>query len=521
MKQSLLIREQFPQFIKDNYDQFISFIEAYYEFLEQGNNSNQILLSGNEIADIDSTIDLFVDNFMSTFATNIPSYISADKRLFLKHANDIFSAKGTEKSYKLLFNILNGSSTTKISYPKQYILKASDGLWSQERSIKILAVSGDPFELEGKIITGQTTGAKAAVEKVFSYQSGTNFLYELFLNFQSIEGSFAANETISSNGISGSIIPVVTKINIQSKGTGYTLNDNILISGVGYDALAKITDVSDTGQITSVKIYNFGSGWSSIPTVSVSGGNSDAVLTASIGALCVYPGQWIGNNGKVSDVMKIFDGYYYQNYSYVIRTSTEIGYWRDIVKEILHPAGMQMFGELFSFTNVTLRAFAQGSSNTFYGSSIFKRLILLIGASVNYQSVSVSTEVSRQVSLQSHLPDYNELKKHIFDLNPDNAMVNRGSFSSGVAYNKNDVVLDTSNNKYYRCIIPYTSDALTPVASINWSRWNHTFPDTINANYFDLYSNYQIKDFGYITIQDWMNNHSTPIQIEPYTSITK
>jgi hypothetical protein len=35
LKTSLLVKEQLPEFVREEYPLFISFIEAYYEFLEK------------------------------------------------------------------------------------------------------------------------------------------------------------------------------------------------------------------------------------------------------------------------------------------------------------------------------------------------------------------------------------------------------------------------------------------------------------------------------------------------------
>ena len=43
---------------------------------------------------------------------------------------------------------------------------------------------------------------------------------------------------------------------------------------------------------------------------------------------------------------KITDSYYYQDYSYVIRSYSPIDIWRDLIKDVVHPAGFQLFGEV-------------------------------------------------------------------------------------------------------------------------------------------------------------------------------
>ena len=58
-------------------------------------------------------------------------------------------------------------------------------------------------------------------------------------------------------------------------------------------------------------------------------------------------GSYVGDRGKISSAnQRLQDSYYYQDYSYVIRSKTSIDVWRDLIKETTHPAGFQMFSEM-------------------------------------------------------------------------------------------------------------------------------------------------------------------------------
>ena len=58
-------------------------------------------------------------------------------------------------------------------------------------------------------------------------------------------------------------------------------------------------------------------------------------------------GYYKSDKGKIgSNSQKITDSYFYQDFSYVIRSKTPISVWRNLIKETTHPAGFQLFGEL-------------------------------------------------------------------------------------------------------------------------------------------------------------------------------
>lgn len=52
------------------------------------------------------------------------------------------------------------------------------------------------------------------------------------------------------------------------------------------------------------------------------------------------------HKGFLSDLMKIHDGYYWQEFSYDIRSSLSIGEWQNEFMKMVHPAGLKLFASL-------------------------------------------------------------------------------------------------------------------------------------------------------------------------------
>ena len=58
-------------------------------------------------------------------------------------------------------------------------------------------------------------------------------------------------------------------------------------------------------------------------------------------------GYYTSDRGRIGNSnQKITDSFFYQDYSYVIRSRTPINTWRDLIKSTTHPAGMKLFGEV-------------------------------------------------------------------------------------------------------------------------------------------------------------------------------
>jgi len=140
-KVSLLINKQVPEFVREEYPVFISFLEAYYEFLEnkQGTQKNDLITKSKElkyISDVDTSIDEFEEQFLNSYATFLPKETTIDKALLIKNVLPLYLSKGSEKSFKLLFRMLFGNEL-EINYPKNNVLRASDGKWEIENAVKV------------------------------------------------------------------------------------------------------------------------------------------------------------------------------------------------------------------------------------------------------------------------------------------------------------------------------------------------------------------------------------------------
>jgi hypothetical protein len=70
-----------------------------------------------------------------------------------------------------------------------------------------------------------------------------------------------------------------------------------------------------------------------------------AVIKVSLGPLGKYPGYYINNDGFLNDAIFIQDSRYYQAFSYVLKIDERLDAYKSLVKALVHPAGMAVFGE--------------------------------------------------------------------------------------------------------------------------------------------------------------------------------
>ena len=109
-KISIFVKDQFPQFYKEDGVMFQKFVEAYYEYLEQTGQSLDYARNLVEYQDVDQSTAEFLDQFKKLYLEQLPGLIKSDDRLTIKHILDFYRAKGSERSIQLLFRIILSSS---------------------------------------------------------------------------------------------------------------------------------------------------------------------------------------------------------------------------------------------------------------------------------------------------------------------------------------------------------------------------------------------------------------------------
>jgi len=92
---STLVKQQFPSFYLEEGGNFLQFIKAYYEWMEEQGNVIFKARRLGEFTDIDETLDEYIKYFMSKYLHGIPESVLADKKLLVKHIKDFYASMGS------------------------------------------------------------------------------------------------------------------------------------------------------------------------------------------------------------------------------------------------------------------------------------------------------------------------------------------------------------------------------------------------------------------------------------------
>ena len=118
-----------------------------------------------QFRDPDKVISNFLTKFRNEFLNTIPENLDdgIDKRKLIKNIKSLYRAKGTTRGHEVFFRMLFGLPSETI-YPRENMLRVSDGKWTTNKILRAIAFSGsDTSLLIGRTITGQSSGATTVV----------------------------------------------------------------------------------------------------------------------------------------------------------------------------------------------------------------------------------------------------------------------------------------------------------------------------------------------------------------------
>ena len=223
--------------------------------------------------------------------------------------------------------------------------------------------------------------------------------------------SLGANTTAVSANLAAANVSttLIAGLNFQNTLVGSISSINMVKFGFGYDTALPTASVIDfdvrnahlpdlepgefpdfkgtdadlgvryvTGAITdvSIPVTTQGTGYRKFDLVTMINtsrlGTSVAIGNPVITGVIEQEGRYTDTKGFLSWNNKLQDNFYYQEYSYVIQSTQFIDTYRSVVNNILHPAGVKLFGEFDIHTAVDVTS----TATTDHSSSIIQTLSL-------------------------------------------------------------------------------------------------------------------------------------------------
>src|SRR5210317_935247 len=250
--------------------------------------------------DPDKTIQSFLTKFRNAFLASIPDTLDSDidKRKLIKNIKSLYRAKGTKRASEIFFKLLF-NETAEIRFPKENILRASDGKWDTQQVLRCLEVgTSNATNLIGQTITqanvpsdGSINEATAIVENVFKYDIAGETVVELILGDDTVSGTFVAGQNITGTDntdedvlVTCSLKGIINTKTINNDGTLSNSGDTVNVTGGGNDAIIQV-DAIGSGSISEIIINSGGTGYEIGDTVNFSTGNAIAKVSVVNGGI--------------------------------------------------------------------------------------------------------------------------------------------------------------------------------------------------------------------------------------------
>jgi hypothetical protein len=380
---SNLLGERVPQFVAIDHTTFVEFLKQYYEWMEEEGNPKYVSNRLLDYRDVDDTLDSLVVRFMNEFGDGVPTLLAfseTDKRKMIKRLIDFYRAKGTEKSYKTLFRLLFDEDPL-LYYPSEDILRLSSGRWEQPTTIKTTAnmTVSQAESMVGRRIeqAGFTAGTVTSYGFVEEVRVRTYTGYDLLeIELSGVFGTFIPEKDVTCTLNDGTVLtehlfPVLNTIGISTQGKDYKVGDEVLITGssLGVGAKVYVSSVGPSGGVRGFDILDTGVNYTAADgltaTISTDGQGTGGVLLPTGGAgTRKSEGYWKTDDGLLSSSKRLQDNNYYQDFSYVVRSSLNLSEYKDVTKKMVHPAGFRQFGEYLISQTVTAGATSAKTSTT-------------------------------------------------------------------------------------------------------------------------------------------------------------
>ena len=280
-KISNIIEDQLPFFVRGDHPNFAAFIKAYYEWMDQANNAIEVSKSLLDYQDIDKTYDKYFEYFHREIMPSIPRTILADKKKLAKSIKDLYRARGSEQSYRLLFRLLYNEEID-FYYPGEDMLRLSDGRWVVENALRVgepqaSGISDVKSTFEGTDIKGLSSEATARVDYIVSTVSGGAQVFELYL--LDIVGTFQDGESVALVNDESTFVTIVSSegpvqsVIVQKGGAFHRADDLVNFTATtGSGANGAVTATTDTSAIEFI-ITNGGSGYAANAVFTLTGGS--------------------------------------------------------------------------------------------------------------------------------------------------------------------------------------------------------------------------------------------------------
>lgn len=194
-------------------------------------------------------------------------------------------------------------------------------------------------------------------------------------------------------------------------------NANISVTSLMGDGenLQGLSD-QELGAILKIRVVNPGLGYQTPPTIDLTTkGDGTAIANSTIEPSYVsFPGSWKTSDSLLSSSERVIQGRdYYVDYAYVLSSKVEFSKFKDLFKNLIHPAGFKQYAdfkvdEIIAANNISISSY---SSNVISGTVNVNNSIYVTGTATLFNIANTNNVITigTQIAVNSEIRTINSI----------------------------------------------------------------------------------------------------------------
>jgi hypothetical protein len=164
------------------------------------------------------------------------------------------------------------------------------------------------------------------------------------------------------------------------------------------------------GAVLAIRIINPGAGYQSPPTIDLTNKGSGTATANSViePSYVSFPGNWKTSDGILSSAERVMQGRnYYIDYAYVLSSKVEFSKFKELFKNLIHPAGFKQYAdfridEIVAANNISINSY---SSNVISGTVNVNSSIYVTGTNTLFNIANTNNVITigTQIAVNSEI----------------------------------------------------------------------------------------------------------------------
>ncbi len=262
------LTHKLPEFVRENYPNFVQYIRDYLAFLEQDENFLGIVNSWRNNLEPSLKVEPYIDAILSDLGFVSGQNLAVDKHLLIHLLRDFYLSRGNEASFRFLFRMLFNADV-EIRYPRERMLVPSHAEYGERHFIFTTANNINAINFQnvvlfvqqnGGTLTGLTSKAKASIENIQIFHGSGTPYFRVEILRPNLE--FIVNEPVTIDAGESQItefVKPILDVEVVSRGSGYTEGDVVQVSGAMLNGYATI-ESTVKGGVDKLDILSPGQG---------------------------------------------------------------------------------------------------------------------------------------------------------------------------------------------------------------------------------------------------------------------